>query len=259
MGPAGAWPYPRMLAHRGGGALAPENTLAALAEGHARGYRAAEFDAVLTADEVPVLLHDATLDRTTDGHGCVADWRADELAHLDAGRWFAPAFAGVRVPTLEQALQFCWERGIWLNIEIKPVRGHEVRTGEVVAACVGAFCARCAGQDAARARAFVPLLSSFAPEALAAARARAPELPRGLLVGAIPAGWRASLQALDAVTLHCDHRALDQAGARAVRGAGYGLLCYTVNDAPRAHELARWGVHAVCTDRIDTLAPDLLD
>jgi glycerophosphoryl diester phosphodiesterase len=159
-----------MLAHRGGGTLAPENTLVALDVGFAHGYRAAEFDAVLSADEVPVLLHDASLERTTDGAGSVASKTAAELARLDAGSWFDARFADARLPTLLQALQHCWALGIWLNVEIKPVPGREERTGTVVAQTVAAFCAEKRKSDPAPSKWFSPLLSSFAPEALEAAR-----------------------------------------------------------------------------------------
>jgi glycerophosphoryl diester phosphodiesterase len=253
--PASAWTFPRRIAHRGGGTLAPENTLAAFEAGYVRGYRAAELDAVLSADEVPVILHDETLDRTTDGRGPVARRTAAELARLDAGAWYGRAFTGERLPTLQQVLERCWERGIWLNIEIKPSPGSEARTGTVVAAAVQAFFEARRDADPARAARLAPLLSSFAPEALEAARAAAPGLRRGLLVGALPADWLAALRQLDAFSLHCDHRRLARDQARAVRTAGAGLMCYTVNDPGRMRELFEWGVDAICTDRIDLIAP----
>jgi glycerophosphoryl diester phosphodiesterase len=245
-----------MLAHRGGGTLAPENTLVALDVGFAHGYRAAEFDAVLSADEVPVLLHDASLERTTDGAGSVASKTAAELARLDAGSWFDARFADARLPTLLQALQHCWALGIWLNVEIKPVPGREERTGTVVAQTVAAFCAEKRKSDPAPSKWFSPLLSSFAPEALEAARRAAPGLRRGLLFGRVPRDWKSSLRALDAFSLHCDHRSLTPAVAQAIRQSGSGLLCYTVNDPARARQLLDWGVDALCTDRIDLIRPD---
>jgi len=105
----------------------------------------------------------------------------------------------------------------------------------------------------------VPLLSSFSPEALAAARDAAPWLPRGLLCRRIPANWRDQLQRLQCVALHCDHRTLDAPGAAQVRSAGFWLFCYTVNDRQRAIQLAQWGVDALCTDRLDLIEPTLLD
>jgi len=242
------WPYPRLLAHRGGGTLAPENTLVACEVGSRHGYRAAEVDAVLCADEVPVLLHDASLERTTNGHGSVEARTAGELASLDAGSWFHPDFANARIPTLLQALRHCTERGIWLNVEIKPLAGREVRTGTVVAEVVASFWA-----DAGPANLAAPLLSSFSRPALEAARRSAPQLARGLLFSSVTADWREALRALSCVSLHCDHRRLTRAQAQQITAAGYGLLCYTVNDRQRAKTLWSWGVDAICTDRIDLI------
>lgn len=253
--PDSTWNHPRSLAHRGGGTLAPENTLAAFDAGYAHGYRAAEIDAVLTADEVPVLLHDATLERTTDGAGSIGDITLERLAVLDAGRWFGPQFAGTRVPTLEAALERCWELGIWLNVEIKPVRGREELTGAVVARTIARFCGHKRLEDPATAAWFSPLLSSFVPESLEAARQAAPELKRGLLFGRLPAGWEKPWRALDAVSVHCDHRFLTRPKAQAIRRRGAALLCYTVDDPRRERELREWGVDAVCTDRIDRIPP----
>ena len=246
--PVPAWPFPTALAHRGGGALAPENTLAAFDRGWQHGYRAAETDAVLSADDVPVLLHDETLERTTNGHGSVAAHTAAELEQLDAGSWFGSAFAGAPVPRLAQALQHCRVRGIWLNVEIKPVSGYEQRTGMRVAQVVAQL-------YPVGAAAPLPLLSSFSRQALQAARTAAAHLPRALLVEAIPGDWQRALQALDCVALHCDHRTLTQEQVLQVKSAGYGVLCYTVNDPERARVLRAWGVDAICTDRIDLIAP----
>ena len=100
------------------------------------------------------------------------------------------------------------------------------------------------------------MLSSFAPAALAAARAAAPDLRRGLLFGRVPSEWQQALLALGCFSLHCDHRALTRTRAEAIRNAGVGLLCYTVNDPDRVRELRAWGVDAICTDRIDAICPD---
>src|SRR5690606_1904840 len=128
-----AWPYPRLLAHRGGGTLAPENTLAALRCGWQRGYRAVEFDVMLAGDGVPVLMHDAQLGRTLAGRGKVSDFTAAYLQRRDAGSCFSIEFAGESVPTYEQAFRFCAEHGLWMNVEIKPAPGTEGQTGKVVA------------------------------------------------------------------------------------------------------------------------------
>ena len=115
-----------MIGHRGAAARAPENTLAGLREAHELGARWVEFDVMLSRDGVPVLIHDETLQRTTDGRGAVARHTAAEIRPLDAGAWFAPEFAGERVPTLEEAVALLLELGLHANVEIKPATGHEV-------------------------------------------------------------------------------------------------------------------------------------
>ena len=88
------WPYPRTVAHRGGGTLAPENTLAALRCGLAHGYRAVEFDVMLAKDGVPVVVHDVELGRTVAGSGAIPDYTAAQLAAMDAGGWFGARVCG---------------------------------------------------------------------------------------------------------------------------------------------------------------------
>ncbi|HVG05559.1 MAG TPA: glycerophosphodiester phosphodiesterase family protein, partial [Burkholderiaceae bacterium] len=190
------WPYPRVLAHRGGGTLAPENTIAAIKIGIERGFRAVEFDAMLTADDVPVLMHDPTLERTAGVTGVISELDASTLARADVGSWHSPRFAGETVPTLERTLRFCREHGIWPNVEIKPAPGFEAVTGAVVArvtADVYSELIRRGGAHADRVEPRVPLLSSFAPEALIAAREVAPDLPRGWLVDDVPRDWHSEL------------------------------------------------------------------
>ena len=239
------WPHPRLIAHRGGGALAPENTLAALRKGAEMGYRAVEFDVMLSGDGTPVLIHDETLERTTSGRGRVADTSDAELARLDAGSWHSAAFAGEPLPSFGDAAELCQALGLWANVEIKPSAGHEAETGRKVAREARELWS---GKSQ-------PLLSSFSIAALEAAREAAPELPRGLLVVAPPGDWPALLARLGCVSLHCSRRyftprLLDEANA-----AGVPLLLYTVNDPEDAATLLKQGVTALFTDRIDCL-PD---
>ncbi len=104
--PLPPWPYPRTIAHRGAGKLAPENTLAAFRLGASFGYSAFEFDVKLSADGKSFLLHDDTLDRTTSGRGRADALTFGELAQLDAGTWHSPAFAGEPLPSLASILRF---------------------------------------------------------------------------------------------------------------------------------------------------------
>ncbi|MGK5025407.1 glycerophosphodiester phosphodiesterase [Janthinobacterium sp. RB2R34] len=238
------WPYPRTVAHRGGGTLAPENTIAALRCGLAYGYRAVEFDVMLAKDGVPVVVHDVDLGRTVAGSGAIPDYTAAQLAAMDAGSWFGPQFAGEGVPTFEAVVAYCKQQGIWMNIEIKPAPGFEVETGEVVARLTRQYFA--AGGS-------LPLLSSFSTAALEAARAAAPELARGWLVDELPDDWLAQARTLGVVAMHCDHNILTRQQVQAVKAEGYGVFCYTVNTVERADELLGWGVDGFCTDRIDAI------
>lgn len=250
------WTYPKIIAHRGGGVLAPENTLAAFRCGAAHGFRAVEFDVMLAKDGVPVVMHDPALGRTVSGAGSVADYTSHALMQMDAGAWFGHEFAGEGVPTYEQVVAFCVDNGIWMNVEIKPVPGFEEATGRVVAQYTKRLFADVLARDVADpARAGLPLFSSFSYEAVQAAQRAAPDIPRALLLDRIPADWRSKLDALGAVAIDTSYRNLTEAQARAIKDAGFGLFCYTVNEPECARELFGWGVDAICTDRIDLIGP----
>jgi glycerophosphoryl diester phosphodiesterase len=238
------WNFPPILAHRGGGTLAPENTMAALRCGYAHGFRAVEFDVMALSDGSLVLMHDEQLGRTVQGEGSVADCTLAQLAASDAGSWFSAAFAGETVPAFAQAADFCGQHGIQMNVEIKPVPGREGNTGRLVAEA-------CAVLPAGSV-----LLSSFSVDALRTAREAAPEVARGLLLEAVPADWRAQLQELGAIALHAQASLLTAEQAAAVKAAGFGLMVYTVNDPAQARELFAMGVDAICTDRLDLIGPD---
>lgn len=234
--------YPRIIAHRGGGALAPENTLAGLRLAARLGCRAVEFDAMLAADGVPVLMHDETLERTTSGRGRVAAMTSARLARLDAGGRHHAAFAAEPVPTLDEALQLCAALGLWANVEIKPSAGQEAATGRAVARHA----------TAAKGRL---LLSSFSCEALRAAADEAAQLPRAILVEAIPADWRERVTEAGAMAVHAAARALNAEALRAVLDGGFPLACYTVNRRDDGERLFAMGASAVFTDRPDLWLP----
>lgn len=241
------WPYPRVIAHRGGGSCAPENTLAALRAGHARGFHAVEFDVMLSADAHPVLIHDETLERTTSGHGAVSATLLSALARLDAGSWFGREFKGEALPGFAAAAGLCRELGLLANVEIKPAGGYARETGRIVASQALAL------WDGAPVP---PLLSSFEEAALEAARAAAPALPRALLFDAVPADWCQRAQRLDCIAIHCNASRLDKALAGVILEAGYALATWTVNDVESARRLFSWGVTSVFTDRLDLITPD---
>lgn len=234
--------YPRIIAHRGGGALGPENTLAGLRIAARLGCHGVEFDAMLGAGGTPVLIHDETLERTTSGRGRVADLGAAELAGLDAGIRHHPAFAGEPVPTLVQALEVCAELGLWANVEIKPSAGRDGETGRQVAEAVAAF-----GNV---------LLSSFSIEALRQAAVHAEATPRALLVGTGAGDWLESVRELGASGLNIAAPLASHEMLRPVREAGIPVACYTVNRRDEAARLFADGIAAIFTDRPDLWLPD---
>jgi glycerophosphoryl diester phosphodiesterase len=239
-----------VIGHRGAAARAPENTLAGLRRAHQLGARWVEFDVMLTADGVPVLIHDETLRRTTTGRGRVAERTLAEIRALDAGVWFAPEFKGERVPALEEAVALLLELGLHANVEIKPAAGHEVATGEVVAATL---------RNLWPAHGPRLLLSSVGRPALAAAQRTAPDLPRGLLAGRLPADWVETMHALQCATLHLDQSRISVAMLAWLAAEGVPVLAYTVNTVARARELLAAGAVAVFTDVPDTLLAALPD
>ena len=160
------------------------------------------------------------------------------------------------MPTLEHALRFCRDNGVWPNIEIKPAPGFEAATSDVVARVTAQVYAdeiRAGGDRANHVNPRVPLLSSFSEAALAAARQAAPDLPRGWLVDRVPPNWHSELIRLGCVSLHTNHRYLNAQVAHSIKSAGTWLFCYTVNTPQRAQTILRWGVDAFCTDAIDRI------
>ena len=117
------WPYPRIVAHRGGGKLAPENTLASIDVGAKYGHKMIEFDAKLSKDGEIFLLHDDNLERTSNGWGVAGELNWQDLLRVDAGSWYSKMFKGEPLPLLSQVAERCREHGMMANIEIKPTTG----------------------------------------------------------------------------------------------------------------------------------------
>lgn len=232
--------YPRIIAHRCGGALAPENSLPGLRIAARLGCRGVEFDVMLSADGVPLLIHDETLDRTTTGHGRVAELSAEAIRAYDCGAPHHKAYAVLPTLTFAEALAECHALGLWANVEIKPAEGHDVDTARIVAAAVTAspHAARC-------------LFSSFSQAAIAVAREVAPGVPRALLFDQLPADWPALARDHDCAGLHLNGGKVDAHSIDAIRAAGLRVACYTINRREDAGALFAAGVDAVFTDRPD--------
>jgi glycerophosphoryl diester phosphodiesterase len=230
---------PRWFAHRGGGSLAPENTLAGIRLAARLGFKAVEFDVMLSGDGTPVLIHDETLERTTNGVGRVCDTPDRILFALDAGQ-------GERIPRFTEAAALCRELGLLANVEIKPTVGQEVETAERVARLTVELWQGATVQ---------PLISSFSLSALEVARDLAPDIARGVLFETVPADWLAEINRLQAFSLHCDADLLSDEVLVEARARAIPVLCYTVNSEKRAKSLFESGVCSLFTDRLDLFSP----
>lgn len=230
---------PPVLAHRGSRNRAPENTLAAFAAAREDGAEWIETDVKLTSDGVPILMHDDTLERTTNGHGNVADTSWAEMQNFDAGSWFSPSFTATRIPTLAELLSFARATGMRLNLELKPCPGRARAT------------AMCALIEAAKLwpeTALPPLISSFDIEALKIAAQLHPGWPRGLLLDEWRDDWRDLVFATNATTVNIDADILTPQRLKTLTDFDMPVLAYTVNDPARARELLAGGVRAVFCD-----------
>lgn len=228
-----------VIAHRGASGSAPENTLAAIRRAADLGAHWVEVDVRQTATGELVLLHDATLDRTTNGRGKVAETSYETVAALDAGAWFAPEFAGERVPTLAAFIALCTERGLFANVEIKAEAEREEAVAEAVVTLL---------QDLWPNAKPPPLISASRPRILRKAALVVPGFPRGLIVRDVPNEAVLAESASGCVSVHPNADLLTKAKTEFLLAGGYAVLAYTVNDPERARVLRGWGVNAIFTD-----------
>jgi glycerophosphoryl diester phosphodiesterase len=243
------WCYPQLIAHRGAGHSAPENTLAAFKLGYSKGFNMFECDVKLSCDGTAFLLHDDTLDRTTDafGYADLQSWQ--NLQSLDAGAWHSPKYIGECLPTLTQIAKFVHNHQAMLNIEIKPSPNTAQKTGTVVANLAASLWKN----DSSNSTLILPLLSSFSEIALNAAQIAQPHLPRALLVNRVPNNWELLLKRLKCTAIVCEVSTLTKVQVQMLKAADYYVLVYTCNDNQRAVECLNWGVNSIITDNLDLL------
>lgn len=237
---------PRIVGHRGAPRLAPENTLASFRAAAAAGIKAVEFDVALTFDNRPVVIHDASLERTTNGTGLLSESTLESVSGLDAGSWFDPSFSGEVVPTLEETIDLLDLLGLSADIELKPDPGREVETAQISLAVA---------QDCWPDDKSPPVITSFSRVALAAAKEAVPDWPRGLCFELLPEDWTDVIDALG-TKMACpnsDRLTADQAAS--LLAAGQEIMAWTVNDCDQANKLLQWGVNSLCTDIPQEIQP----
>ena len=232
---------PRLIAHRGYSAAAPENTLAAVQAAHAAGAACVELDGQLGGGGTPVVSHDGNVTRWSDGRYKLQNLDGEQAQRLDAGAWFRDDFVGERMASLEEMLSLLNTLGMGVNMELKVNKGRDPHL--LVETCLPLM------------RAALPpermIISSFNQQALLACRkqAGADELALGILCEAIPADWQAQVESLEAFSLHPSWARLKRTQVTAVKQAGYPLLCYTVNDPSAFAPYWDWGVDCAITDQ----------
>ena len=235
---------PRVMGHRGAAAVAPENTLISIRRAAEAGATWVEVDSMLTGDDIAVLFHDDLLARTTGAAGLLAETEFEALHALEVGRWFGRDFAGEPLPSLEAAVALVGELGIRANFEIKPSEGRDRITAERVVNTLEA-CWPAEGPP--------PMISSFKSDCLEIAQARRPDWPRAFITLHPEPAQLQTLARLGCVSYHCYHKRLTPETADAVKGAGYALACFTVNEPEDAARLYAMGVDCMITDDPKTL------
>jgi glycerophosphoryl diester phosphodiesterase len=223
------------FAHRGASALAPENTLAAFEEAWRLGCEWVETDLRLTADDVPILLHDETLERTTGAAGPAGRMTLEAIRRLDAGSWFGARFRGERIPTLDEALEWSRDR-CCLNLEVK----EKNRTARLVEAVAGRI-----REHRALDRV---LCSSFRPDDLRRLRGAMPRAGLGWLVSKTTQGLRRLDAEVDLAALHPKDSLATRRLLRRCGRMGLAAHVWVVNRPDRLRELEELGADGVMTD-----------
>lgn len=227
----------QIWAHRGSLREAPENTLPAFELAVAQGADGVELDVQLTADGHPVVIHDETVDRTTDSHGAVAKYDLKHLRRLDASAGMA-GFGGVRIPTLQQVLELLVPTGVRLNIELKNSVADHPGLEEKVLDAVAEF-----------GIAERTVLSSFNHYALKKLQHLGASSELGMLyTDPLYRPWRYAAE-LGVQAIHPPARFVPSGGwVRKAQAAGLAVRPWVVNSEKRLTRMLRWGVDGVFTD-----------
>lgn len=229
--------HPPVIAHRGASQAAPENSLAAIRAAREQGVNWLELDVKITYDGVPILMHDETLNRTTNGQGLVADKTWEEMSQLKLEKSLSTAIE--TVPHLSEALNTILQNKLSLIVELKPCPGRAKATTMVAMIEMAKIWPE--GD-------VFPVVSSFDLESLEIAAQLEPHWPRGLLMDQWDPNWQEGVERIKASALSIEESQLTQDRVASVVSQRLPLLAYTVNDPARAKELLAWGVSAVYAD-----------
>lgn len=231
---------PIVYAHRGASGYAPENTIAAFKKAVELGAGGIELDVQITTDGHVVVIHDTTVDRTSDGTGNVKEMTLAQIRSLDAGSWFSSEYAGEKIPTLEEVMEFLKDKDILLNIEIKPTPVYNHGVEEKVEELIRKY--KMKDQI---------IISGFCHRNLEAIKAIDPELKTGLLYTALlsETGWYAYMVGAKAV--HPNYNYLDEIVFKQCREYGIQINTWTVNKREDMEKLVKAGVDGIITNYPD--------
>ena len=235
---------PKLIAHRGASAYAPENTLAAFKKAHELGAKMIEFDIMLTIDDVAVVIHDQDIKRTTDGRGLVKDFTFEALENFNACKRFKRDYPNEKIPSLQAVLTFLSDHQIAANIEVKPSKGLEQETVVRVLADINQYYPD---------NSLPILMSSFNYDVLCLIREYAPEIPLGFLMDEWLDDWHQRASVIECETINANYKILTRSRIASIKEKGYKLLSYTVNRTRKAQKLLDWGVDGIFTDYPDLL------
>jgi glycerophosphoryl diester phosphodiesterase len=233
------WKHPILLAHRGASASAPENTLAAFRLALEQGADGIELDAKFSADGEVVVIHDATVNRTTNGSGAVKNLSLAQLRELDAGSHFSKVFAGEKIPTLGEVFEAVGKQ-CWIDIEITNYAAMRDGLADRLVDLVKYYQI----QDQV-------LFSSFLPFNIARVRRLLPEVPAGLLAWTGFPGWLARGRIGEWFS---PDLIIPQSGTiqpqymDRMRARGQEVIAWTVDDPGEARRLLAWGVNGIITN-----------
>jgi glycerophosphoryl diester phosphodiesterase len=229
---------PKYIAHRGASAYAPENTLGAMRKAKELGASWVEFDVQLTKDDEVIVIHDETVNRTTNGKGEVKSFTLEDIQKLDAGD-------GEKIPTFVEMIKNLKTLSLNANVELKSSEGEELIVCKKVIAILDEYWPSSLAQ---------PLLSSFSHKIIMTLKKIDCAYPIAALMHEWNDGWLSYAKEIEPISINVNQEILTQERVQAIKSEGYDMLSYTVNTVERANELFVWGLDGIFTDHIDLFA-----
>jgi glycerophosphoryl diester phosphodiesterase len=233
--------HPLIFAHRGANLVAPENTMSAFLKAELIGAAGIELDVRLTADDIPIVIHNSTVDKTTNGHGSVYDLTLRDVEELDAGSWFDPSYSNEKIPTLEQVFDTLGDK-ILMNIELKENHAND----EILAQKVCKLVEEKAMEENV-------WFSSFSKKLLRLTRQYLPEVPNGYLFTVRSPVTRIRLFALPVEAVHPHYNGISEGYVTRMHNLEKRVAAWTVDDIEVAQKCIDAGVDVIITNNPEKL------